>query len=166
MALNLQNKQAIVTKVKEFAKSALSAVVADYRGITVNEITELRKAGLKVGVKMIVVRNTLMLRIIENTPFLCLKETFIGPTLIAFSTEHPGAAARLLKNFAKNHKKFNIKAAAFEGAILAASHIDQLANLPTYEEAVAKMIYLMKEAAIGKLARLLVALRNQKSETA
>lgn len=162
MALNLQGKQAIVAEVKEVAKGALSAVVADSRGVTVDKMTELRKAGREAGVHMQVVRNTLLRRIVEGTPFECLKDTFVGPTLIAFSSGHPGAAARLFKAFAKDHAKFEVKAAAFEGELIHAVQIDRLATLPTYEEAIAKLMGTMKEAAAGKLVRTLAALRDQK----
>ncbi len=162
MALNLQGKQAIVAEVKEVAKGALSAVVADSRGVTVDKMTELRRAGREAGVHMQVVRNTLLRRIVEGTPFECLKDTFVGPTLIAFSAEHPGTAARLFKAFAKDNAKFEVKAAAFEGELIPAAQIDRLATLPTYEEAIARLMGTMKEAAAGKLVRTLAALRDQK----
>lgn len=129
MALNLQDKQAIVAEVSEVAKGALSAVVADSRGVTVDKMTELRKAGREAGVYMRVVRNTLLRRVVEGTQFECLKDTFVGPTLIAYSMEHPGAAARLFKEFAKANAKFEVKAAAFEGELIPASQIDRLATL-------------------------------------
>lgn len=144
MALNLQDKQAIVAEVSEVAKGALSAVVADSRGVTVDKMTELRKAGREAGVYMRVVRNTLLRRAVEGTPFECLKDAFVGPTLIAYSMEHPGAAARLFKEFAKANAKFEVKAAAFEGELIPASQIDRLATLPTYEEAIARLMATMK----------------------
>lgn len=162
MALNLQDKQAIVVEVKEVAKGALSAVVADSRGVTVDKMTELRKAGRKAGVYMRVVRNTLIRRVVEGTPFECLKDMFVGPTLIAFSSEHPGAAARLFKEFAKTNAEFEVKAAAFEGKLILAAQVDRLATLPTYDEAIARLMKTMKEAAAGKLVRTLAALRDQK----
>ncbi len=128
MALNLQDKQAIVAEVSEVAKGALSAVVADSRGVTVDKMTELRKAGREAGVYMRVVRNTLLRRVVEGTQFECLKDTFVGPTLIAYSMEHPGAAARLFKEFAKANAKFEVKAAAFEGELIPASQIDRPGN--------------------------------------
>ena len=153
MALNLQDKQAIVAEVSEVAKGALSAVVADSRGVTVDKMTELRKAGREAGVYMRVVRNTLLRRAVEGTPFECLKDAFVGPTLIAYSMEHPGAAARLFKE---------VKAAAFEGELIPASQIDRLATLPTYEEAIARLMATMKEASAGKLVRTLAAVRDAK----
>ena len=156
MALNLQDKQAIVAEVSEVAKGALSAVVADSRGVTVDKMTELRKAGREAGVYMRVVRNTLLRRVVEGTQFECLKDTFVGPTLIAYSMEHPGAAARLFKEFAKANAKFEVKAAAFEGELIPAS------TLPTYEEAIARLMATMKEASAGKLVRTLAAVRDAK----
>ncbi|WP_339038021.1 50S ribosomal protein L10 [Serratia symbiotica] len=162
MALNLLDKQAIVAEVNEVAKGALSAVVADYRGVTVDKMTELRKAGREAGVYMRVVRNTLMRRVVEGTPFECLEDMFVGPTLIAFSSEHPGTAARLFKEFAKANVEFEVKAAAFEGELIPAAQIDRLATLPTYDEAIARLMATIKEAAAGKLVRTLAALRDQK----
>lgn len=162
MALNLQDKQAIVAEVSEVAKGALSAVVADSRGVTVDKMTELRKACREAGVTVRVVRNTLLRRAVEGTSYEVLKDAFVGPTLIAFSSEHPGAAARLFKDFAKANPAFEIKAAAFEGEFIPGSNIDRLATLPTYEEAIARLMSTMKEAATGKLVRTLAALRDQK----
>lgn len=161
MALNLQDKQAIVAEVNEAAKGALSAVIADSRGVTVDKMTELRKNARDAGVSMRVVRNTLLRRAVEGTDLECLKDVMIGPTLVAFSNEHPGAAARLFKDFAKANDKFEIKGAAFEGEFIQASDIDRLASLPTYEEAIARLMGTMKEAAAGKLVRTLAALRDK-----
>lgn len=166
MALNLQDKQAIVAEVSETAKGALSAVVADARGVSVGKMTQLRKQAREAGVEMSVVRNTLLRRALKDTPYECLNEVFVGPTLIAFSNEHPGAAARLFKDFAKANDKFEIKGAAFEGEFIQASDIDRLASLPTYDEAIARLMGTMKEAAAGKLVRTLAALRDKMEEAA
>lgn len=166
MALRLEDKKAIVAEVNEAAKGALSAVVADSRGVTVSAMTVLRKAARANGVYVRVVRNTLAKRAVEGTAFECLAETFTGPTLIAFSLEHPGAAARLLKDFAKEQAKFEVKGAAFEGMFIPAADIDRLAKLPTYDEALAQLMMTMKEASAGKFVRTLAALRDQKQEAA
>jgi large subunit ribosomal protein L10 len=166
MALRLEDKQAIVAEVNEAAKTALSAVVADSRGVTVGAMTELRAQARANGVYLRVVRNTLARRAVEGTDYACLTETFTGPTILAFSNEHPGAAARLLKDFAKANEKFEVKGLAFEGEFIEASQIDRLASLPTYEEAIAKLMATMKEAAAGKLVRTLAAIRDQKQESA
>lgn len=166
MALRLEDKQAIVAEVNEAAKGALSAVVADSRGVTVGAMTELRAQARANGVYLRVIRNTLARRAVEGTDFACLTETFTGPSILAFSNEHPGAAARLLKEFAKANEKFEVKGLAFEGEFIEAAQIDRLASLPTYEEAIAKLMATMKEAAAGKLVRTLAALRDQKEESA
>ena len=161
MALNLQDKQAIVAQVNEAAKVALSAVVADSRGVTVGQMTELRKQARAAGVERRIARNTLLRRALEGTDYACMNDVFVGPTLIAFSNEHAGAAARLFKEFAKGNDKFEIKGAAFEGEFIDAKSIDKLATLPTYDEAIARLMGTMKEAAAGKLARTLAALRDK-----
>lgn len=163
MAIKLDDKKAIVAEVQEAANGALSAVVADARGVTVGKITELRKKAREAGVWMKVVRNTLVRRAVAGTEFECLNDAFVGPTLIAFSKEHPGAAARIFKDFAKENQKFELKSAAFNGAVVG---IDVLATLPTYDEAIARLMSTMKEAAAGKLVRTIAAVRDQKQEQA
>ncbi|MBC3767865.1 50S ribosomal protein L10 [Neptunicella marina] len=163
MAIMLEDKKAIVAEVNEAAKGALSAVVADARGVTVGNITSLRKQAREAGVWMKVVRNTLARRAVDGTDFECLKDVFIGPTVIAFSNEHPGAAARLFKDFAKDNKHFELKGAAFEGNTV---DFEILASLPTYDEAIARLMSTMKEAAAGKLVRTIAAIRDQKEQAA
>ncbi|ALM51133.1 50S ribosomal protein L10 [Halomonas huangheensis] len=166
MALALEGKKAIVAEVSEVAKDALSVVVADSRGVTVEKMTGLRKQARENGVQLRVVRNTLARRALTGTPWECLNETFVGPSLLAFSLEHPGAAARLFKDFAKDEKSFEVKALAYEGELIPAEDLDRLATLPTYDEAIAKLMSVMKEASAGKLVRTLAALRDQKEEAA
>lgn len=163
MALGLEDKKAIVAEVQEAAKSALSAVVADSRGVTVEDMTALRKEARANGVWLKVVRNTLARRAVDGTDYACLQDSFVGPTIIAFSTEHPGAGARILKDFAKKNEKFELKTAAFEGELV---DIAMLASLPTYDEAIAKLMSVMKEAAAGKLVRTIAAVRDQKEQEA
>ena len=161
MAINLDDKKAIVAEVQEAATGAQSAVIVDARGVTVDAITTLRKEARENGVWMKVVRNTLARRALEGTEFECISETLVGPSLIAFSNEHPGAAARLFSDFAKTNENFELKAAAFEGNVV---DMSVLAKLPTYNEAIARMMSVMKEASAGKLARTLAAIRDQKEE--
>lgn len=163
MALGLVEKKAIVAEVQEAAQSALSAVTADARGVSVGALTALRKEAREAGVWVKVVRNTLARRAVAGTQYECLADSFVGPTLIAFSKEHPGAAARIFKEFAKGNKNFELKTAAFDGQI---ASIDVLATLPTYNEAIAKLMSVMKEAAAGKLVRTIAAVREQKEQAA
>ena len=164
MALGLEGKKAIVAEVNEAAKAALSVVVADSRGVTVDAMTHLRKQARENGVVLRVVRNTLARRALEGTAYECLNEAFVGPTLLAFSTEHPGAGARLFKEFAKSQEAFEVKALAYEGELIPAADLDRLATLPTLDEALAKLLSVMKEASAGKLARTFAALRDKKQE--
>jgi large subunit ribosomal protein L10 len=163
VALGLEDKKAIVAEVQEAAKSALSAVVADSRGVTVEDMTALRKEARANGVWLKVVRNTLARRAVDGTDYACLQDSFVGPTIIAFSTEHPGAGARILKDFAKKNEKFELKTAAFEGELV---DITMLASLPTYDEAIAKLMSVLKEASAGKLVRTIAAIRDQKEQEA
>jgi large subunit ribosomal protein L10 len=163
VALGLEDKKAIVAEVQEAAKGALSAVVADSRGVTVAAMTTLRKEARKNGVWLKVVRNTLARRAVEGTDFECLTDSFVGPSLIAFSKEHPGAGARILRDFAKGNDKFELRSAAFEGALV---DIGLLASLPTYDEAIARLMSVMKEASAGKLVRTIAAVRDKKEEEA
>ena len=176
MAIRLEDKQQIVSEVSEAAKSALSAVVADYRGVTVTDLTSLRKAARNGGVYLRVVRNTLARRAVVGTEFECLTPALKGPTILAFSREDPGAAARVIKDFAKGNEKFNVKALAIGGKLLPAEQIDVFASLPTYDQAIATLMMLML-APVTKLARTLkevpakatrcvAAVRDQKQEAA
>lgn len=176
MAIRLEDKKQIVSEVNEAATSALSAVLADYRGVTVSDMTELRKQARENNVYLQVVRNTLLKRAVENTDFACLNEALVGPTMLAFSREDPGAAARVLKDFAKKNDKFQIKALSIGGKLLPADQIDALASLPTYDQAVASLMSVML-APVTKLARTfnevpakvtraVAAVRDQKKEAA
>ncbi|WP_396588519.1 50S ribosomal protein L10 [Bermanella sp. R86510] len=163
MALGLNEKKAIVAEVQEAASSAVSAVVADARGVSVGAMTALRKEARENGIWLKVVRNTLAKRAIEGTEYAALNDCLTGPSLIAFSHEHPGAAARIFTGFAKENENFELKTAIFEGEVV---DVNMLASLPTYDEAIAKLMSVMKEAAAGKLVRTIAAIRDQKEEAA
>lgn len=163
MALGLEGKKAIVAEVQEAAKSALSGVVADSRGVTVVKMTALRKEARENGVWLKVVRNTLARRAMEGTDYECLIESFSGPSILAFSTDHPGAGARILNDFAKESESFEVKSAAFEGVLV---DVAMLASLPTYDEAIGQLMSVMKEASAGKLVRTIAAIRDQKEQEA
>ena len=154
MALGLEDKKAIVAEVSEVAESALSAVIADYRGLTVGQMTALRKQAREGGVYLKVVRNTLARRAVEGTDFECMQEALVGPTVLAFSQEDPGAAARLIKDFAKENKELEVKALSISGQLLGAEQIDVLAKMPTLDQARAMLMSVMI-APVTKLARTL-----------
>lgn len=176
MAIRLEDKQQIVSEVNQAANSALSAVLADYHGVAVGDLTELRKTARENKVYLRVVRNTLLKRAVAGTEFECIQEVLIGPTILAFSQEDPGAAARVLKDFAKENDNFEIKALSVGGKLLEASQIDVLAKLPTHDQALSILMSVIL-APVTKLARTLnevpskvtravAAVRDQKQEAA
>jgi len=155
VALRLEGKKNIVAEVAEVAKQAISVVAAEYAGLTVAQMTNLRQSARSSGVHIQVVRNTLARRALEGTRFACMDEALVEPLVLAFSKEDPGAAARLLRDFSKKCEKLTVKALSIDGMLLPASALNQLANLPTRDEAIAQLMGLMK-APITKLVRTLV----------
>jgi large subunit ribosomal protein L10 len=176
MALKLEHKQEIVAEVNEVAGKALSAVLADYRGLTVTQMTEMRTKARASGVYLRVIRNTLAKRAVEGTEHECLKSALVGPTLVAFSQEDPGAAARLMKEYAKTFEKLEVKALSIGGVLLGADQLDRVATLPTREEALSLLMAVMQAPIAklartfneipGKLVRTLAAVRDQKEAAA
>lgn len=170
--LTMEAKQAVVAEVADVAASAQSAIALDYRGLTVAEMTELRAKAREAGVFARVVKNTLARRAVEGTDHACLQEALSGPLLLAFSPEDPGAAARIVREFAKDHPKLAVTAISFGGQLMAASDLERLAKMPTREQALAMLLGVM-QAPISKLvrtiaepnnklARVLAAVRDQK----
>jgi large subunit ribosomal protein L10 len=154
MSLNLDQKKTVVSEVSAVAQQALSAVGADYRGLTVAEMTELRAKAREGGVYLRVVKNSLARRAVQDTEFECMGEGLIGPLVLAFSMDEPGAAARLLKDFAKEHEKLEVKLLAFGGQLLGPGDLDRLAKMPTREQALSMLMATM-QAPIAKFARTL-----------
>ena len=152
MVLKLEDKKTIVNEVAEVAKQAVSLIAAEYSGLTVAQLTGLRKSARSSGVYMRVVRNTLARRALEGTPFACMQPELVGPLLLAFSKEDPGAAARLIKEFIKDNEKLKVKALAVDNQLLPAEGLNRLASLPTRDEAIAQLMSVMK-APITKLVR-------------
>lgn len=176
MALNLNDKKAIVAEVAEVAASAHSAIAAQYAGLTVGQMTELRKKARESGVYLRVVKNTLARRAVEGTSFECMADALVGPLVLAFSQEDPGAAARVIKEFVKTNAKLEVKVVSIGGKLLAAGDIERLASMPTKDQGISILMALML-APIEKLARTLnevptkvtravAAVRDQKQETA
>ena len=154
MALRLEDKKTFVKEVNAVAGDSLSAVAAEYRGLSVAEMTELRKEARNAGVYLRVVKNTLARRAIEGTKFECMKDTLNGPLLLAFSKDDPGAAARVIKDFAKGHDALKAVSLSAGGQLMPASDLTRLAELPTLDQARAMLLGLMM-APMTKLARTL-----------
>lgn len=172
MALKLTEKQAIVAELSEVAATAYSAIAAEYRGLTAAEMDKLRSQARNAGVYLRVVKNTLARRAIANTDFACMREVLTGPLVLAFSQADPGAAARLIKDFAKEHKKLVVKLVAISGRVLDPSQIDAVAKMPTYSQAISLLMAVMKapvekfvrtiNEVPSKLVRTVAAIRDQK----
>ncbi len=154
MPLNREQKEAVVAEVAEVANSAFSAIAAEYRGLTVEEMTELRAKAREAKVYLRVVKNTLARRALADTDFACMQEGLTGPLVLAFSQEDPGSAARVIKDFAKEHAHLEVKLVSIGGKLLAAGDIETLAKMPTYDQAISLLMAVMKAPA-EKLARTL-----------
>jgi large subunit ribosomal protein L10 len=161
VALNLDSKKAVVEEVAVFAAKAHSAIAAEYRGLTVTELTELRKIARETGVYLRVVKNTLAKRAVAGTEFECMQSGLVGPLLIAFSMEDPGSAARLISDFAKTHDKLITKIVAIGGQSFGGSELARLASLPTRDQGIGMLMSVMK-APTEKFVRTLAAIKDQK----
>jgi large subunit ribosomal protein L10 len=154
MALGLADKQALVAEVNEVAASSESAIAAEYRGLSVAQMTELRAKARSEGVYLRVMKNTLAKRAIEGTDFECLGAALQGPILLAFSREDPGAAARVIKEFAKENEDLATRAVAIGGTLYGAEDLSRLASLPTLDQARAILLGVI-QAPLTQLVRTL-----------
>jgi large subunit ribosomal protein L10 len=152
MAISLAEKQAIVSDVAEVAANAHSAIAAEYRGLTVAEMTDLRVKAKEAGVYLRVVRNTLARRALAGTDFECMQEGLTGPLVLAFAQDEPGASARVMGDFAKDNDKLQVRLIAFGGKLLDPSNIDALAKMPTRDEALSMLVGVM-QAPVSKFVR-------------
>ena len=176
MALNLEDKKALVAEVSKVAATALSVVAAEYRGLTVSQMTELRSKARSAGVYVRVIKNSLARKAMAGTSFECMSPILKGPLVLAFSKDDPGAAARVVKAFAKDNDKLVTTAVSLGGQLLAASALEKVASLPTREQALSQLMGVMKApiqklaatlaAAPSKLVRTLAAVRDQKQAAA
>jgi len=154
VALSFNEKEAIVAEVAEIASSAHSVVIAEYAGLESNDMNILRDKARQGGAVIRVVKNTLARRAIEGTEYACLQDSLVGPLVMAFSQEDPGAAARVLKEFSKDNDNLVVKALSISGQLLEASELDRLASLPTKDQAISMLMSVM-QAPVTKLARTL-----------
>ena len=176
MALTLEEKKAVVAEVSEVAKGAYSAVAAEYCGLTVEQLTDLRVKAREDNVYLRVVKNSLAKRALEDTDFACMRERLTGPLILAFSQEDPGAAARVTKDFAKANEKFQVTMLSVGGELLEPTEIDKLAKLPTRDQAISLLMAVMLaptekfvrtlNEVPGKLVRTVNAIRDQKQQAA
>ena len=156
MGLSLNAKQEIVGEVSQVASTSTCLIAADFTGIGVSEMTQLRAKAREANVYLRVVKNTLIRRAVENTQFAGVSERVVGPILLVFAPEEPGTAARLLKDFRKEHQALTVKFISMDGRLLEADALDAIASLPTRDEALARLMGVMK-APITKLVQTLAA---------
>ena len=154
MGLSIEAKKAMVSEIAEVAAGAPSAIAAEYIGLTVADMTELRKAARDAGIYMKVIRNTLARRAFENTSFECMSDGLVGPLLLAFSNDEPGSAAKVIRNFAKDNEKLVVKLIALDGKLLEPSDLERLANLPSLEQARGMLLGVL-QAPLTKFVRVL-----------
>jgi len=176
MPLNLEDKKALVAEVNAVAAKALSVVGAENRGLTAGQMTSLRAKARAQGVYMRVVKNTLARKAVAGTSFECISPALKGPLVLAFSKDDPGAAARVLKAFTKDHDKLVTMLVSLGGQLLAAKDLEKVASLPTREQAIAQLMGLMKAPISkfvrtlaepqAKLVRTIAAIRDQKQAAA
>jgi large subunit ribosomal protein L10 len=174
VSLTLEDKKAIVAEVADIAKSAHSAIAAEYRGLTVEQMTALRKEARDGGVYLRVVKNTLAKRALEGTEFDCMRDSLVGPLVLAFSQEDPGSAARVIEKFLKDNEAdaMQVKLIALGGELLEPGNLKAVASLPTKEQAISQLMAVMKapveklartmNEVPGKLVRTVAAIRDQK----
>ena len=172
MALNLEDKKALVAEVAEVAAHAQSVVAAEYRGLSVGQMTELRARARKSGVYMRVVKNTLARKALAGTSFESVGPKLKGPLVLAFSKDDPGAAARVVKDFAKSNEKLVATLVSLGGQVLPGGELDKVASLPTREQALSMLLGVLKAPISkfvrtlaeppAKLARTVAAVRDQK----
>jgi large subunit ribosomal protein L10 len=176
VVLKLEDKKTIVNEVADVAKQAVSLIAAEYSGLTVGQVTALRKTARESGVYMRVVRNTLARKALDGTQFACIQEKLVGPLVLAFSKEHPGAAARVFKDFIKTNEKLKVMALALDSQLLPPEGLHTLASLPTREEGIAQLMSVMQAPITkfvrtlaephAKLVRTIAAIRDKKQSEA
>lgn len=172
MTLRLEDKKAIVAEVASVAANAVSALAAEYRGLTVTEMNELRSKARDSGIYLRVIRNTLARRAVQDTEFSCLSDSLVGPLVLAFSENEPGAAARLFQEHCKKHAQLKVTAIAMSGQIYAPSRLEEVAKLPTRDEAISQLMAAMQAPITqfvrtvaeptGKFVRTMAAYRDKK----
>ncbi len=154
MALRLDDKKNVVEEVAAVAVDAHSVVAAEYCGLTVSEMTELRRLARESGVYLRVVKNTLARRAVAGTEFECMQDGLVGPLVLAFSMQDPGSAARVVSDFSKDHDKLITKLVSIGGQLYDASELKRLASLPTRDQSISMLMSVM-QAPISKFVRTL-----------
>lgn len=164
MGLNLNDKKAVVAEVSAQVADAQTIVVAEYRGIEVGDLTVLRKKARESGVYLRVLKNTLVRRAVADSQFAGLADHLVGPLIYSISAD-PVAAAKVLSDFAKTNDKLVLKAGSYAGKVLDKAGVQALASVPSREELLSKLLYVM-QAPVAGFVRALDALAKQREEAA
>ncbi|MBT9521187.1 MAG: 50S ribosomal protein L10 [Dechloromonas sp.] len=162
MGLNLNDKKAVVAEVSAQVASAQTIAIAEYRGIEVGDLTVLRKKARESGVYLRVLKNTLVRRAVADTSFAGLADHMVGPLIYSVSAD-PVAAAKVLSDFAKTNDKLVLKAGSYAGKVLDKAGVQALASVPSREELLSKLLYVM-QAPVAGFVRGLAALATQREE--
>ncbi|MBU3696242.1 50S ribosomal protein L10 [Dechloromonas sp.] len=164
MGLNLNDKKAVVAEVSAQVANAETIAIAEYRGIEVGDLTVLRKKARESGVYLRVLKNTLVRRAVAGTPFAGLADQMVGPLIYSISAD-PVAAAKVLSDFAKTNDKLVLKAGSYAGQVLDKAGVQALASVPSREELLSKLLFVM-QAPVSGFARALGALAAQREQAA
>ena len=164
MGLNLNDKKAVVAEVSAQVANAQTIAVAEYRGIEVGDLTVLRKKARESGVYLRVLKNTLVRRAVAGTPFAALADQMVGPLIYSISAD-PVAAAKVLHDFAKTNDKLVLKAGSYAGNVLDKAGVQALASIPSREELLSKLLYVM-QAPVAGFVRAVDALAKKREEEA
>lgn len=159
----IAKKAEAVKNVNEMLTNAETAIVVDYRGLTVAEVTDLRKQLRDAGIKMMVIKNKILERAVEGTDYEDLKSTFVSPTAVAFSDEDAIAPAKILKKFADDHEALEIKGGFIEKKVQTLDKINEYATLPSREDLLSMLASALQDP-MRKIARAVKAVADKKSE--
>ncbi len=161
----IAKKAEIVKQTTDMLNAAQSAIVVDYRGLTVAEVTDLRKQLRDAGIQMSVIKNKILDRAVEGTDYEDLRSTFVGPTAVAFSDEDPIAPAKILKKFADDHDALEIKGGFIEKSVKTLDEINEYANMPGSEELLSMLASALQDP-MRKIARAVKAIADKEDEAA
>ena len=158
--MNRDEKQQVVETLTREIGQATNAFLIEFKGITVPQVTELRKQVRESGSSYVVVKNTLALIALKDSPMIELREKFTGETAVAYNSGDPVALAKALSKFAKDVPTVQFKGAMLDGKLVAAAQIDTIANLPSREELVAKLLFVLQSPIRGLVTVLQANIRN------
>ncbi|MFC7322268.1 50S ribosomal protein L10 [Halobacillus campisalis] len=163
MSKIIEQKQQVVTEIADKFRNSKSAVLVDYRGLSVAEVTELRTQLREAGVEFKVYKNTMTRRATAETDLTELDEVLVGPTALAFSEDDAVSPAKVLNNFAKDHQNLELKGGVIEGQVATLDQIKELATLPSYEGLVSMFLSVI-QAPVRNFAYATKAIAEQKEE--